>query len=357
MRKYEFRHKRTCKTPSLALTAIFSSLALLAGLFLLPTILWGAAAEGKGEGEAEKLPNFAENRVLSGGTGENTARQIELREGEPIRVLLADGQVAELPLEEYVWGVVAAEMPASFATEALRAQAVAARTYAARCAQSGKHPGADVCADSACCQAYRSRADMMERWGENGPEYAGKLSDAVTDTAGEVLRYQGALISAAFHSSSDGATAEALQVWGSDAPYLTSVSTPETEDEVPNFKSREVFAPSAFAALWQEKYPQADLTGEPESWFSGLERSDWGGVSRLTVGGVTVTGGEARAALGLRSTRFTVAVEGGEIAFTATGYGHGVGMSQYGANILANQGQTYQQILTHYYTGVTIEPL
>lgn len=355
MRKFEFRHKKTCKTPSLGLVGFFSALLFLAGVFFLPAALWGgAAAEETGWNRTQRLPNFAENRDVYRTDGEGGTAPARLTAGEPIRVLLGDGTVTLLPLEEYVWGVVAAEMPASFHPEALKAQAVAARTYAAKRAESGRHPEADVCADSSCCQAYRSREEMMARWGARGEEYAQKLSDAVAATEGEALWYEGELIDAVFHSSSDGATAEAAQVWGAGAAYLASVPTPETAEEVPNFQSRMVFSPEEFAALWTEKYPQATLEGEPEGWFTALERTDWGGVRAVTVGGVTVTGGEVRVALGLRSTRFTVAVEEGEIVFTATGYGHGVGMSQYGANVLAEQGKGYREILTHYYSGVSL---
>lgn len=338
----------------MAMAALFSSFVLMIGVFLLPVLLWGrASAEERTALSGETSPPQGEGR----GTGEDGLEPAGLSRGEPIRVLLGDGSVASLPLEEYIWGVVAAEMPASFQPEALKAQAVAARTYAARQAQSGRHAGADVCADSACCQAYRPRQELLERWGDKGEEYAQKLAAAVAATQGEVLRYNGNLITAAFHSSSDGATADALQVWGSAQPYLTSVSTPETEKEVPNFREEVAFSPEEFAALWTEKYPQAALEGEPEGWFTKLERTAWGGVGSVTVGGVSVTGGEVRAALGLRSTRFTVTADGEKVRFTTTGYGHGVGMSQYGANVLAAQGQTYRQILAHYYTGTTLEPL
>ena len=145
-------------------------------------------------------------------------------------------------------------------------------------------------------------------------------------------------------------------MWVNDLPYLQSVQSPEGEDEVPNYYSVATFSAEEFKELFLAEYPQADLEGEPESWFGGETRNDSDMVLTMTVGGVEVKGTAMRALFSLRSASFTISVEGDEITFHVTGYGHGVGMSQYGANVLAQEGKDYQEILTWYYTGVTIGP-
>lgn len=278
-------------------------------------------------------------------------------QGPDLRVLLTGGQVETMALEDYIYGVLSAEMPASFEPAALEAQAVCARTYALRQTQAGKHAadGADVCADPGCCQAYA--AQDPEGWGADAPALSKKLHAAVDATAGQVLRQDGGLINAVFHASSDGYTAPAQAVWGAAVPYLVSVSTPETADTVPRFESEATYTPGEFQGLFLSRYPAADLTGPPQGWFTGLERADWGGVERVTVGGVTLTGAQMRSLLGLRSTRFNVDSGSDSLTFHVTGYGHGVGMSQYGAQLMALDGAGYRDILAHYYPGTELEPM
>lgn len=275
-------------------------------------------------------------------------------QGASVRLLQADGTVETLPLEEYVQGVVTAEMPASFQSAALEAQAVCARTYAMSRAQAGSHAaqGADVCASPACCQAYAA-SDPAD-WGDRAEEYRAKLRAAVQATQGQVLRAEGRLISAVFHASSAGQTAPAQAVWGSAVPYLVSVSTPETTETVPKLESEATFSGEEFRSIFLAKYPQADLSGPPGNWFGAVEKADWGGVSSLTIGGVTLTGGEVRSLFGLRSARFDVAAGEESVTFRVTGYGHGVGMSQYGANLMAQEGQSCKNILEHYYPGAEL---
>lgn len=276
--------------------------------------------------------------------------------GTSIRLLRADGTVETLPLEEYVQGVVTAEMPASFQPAALEAQAVCARTYALSRAQAAAHgPEADVCADPGCCQAYAA-SDPAD-WGEKAEEYRGKLRAAVQSTQGQVLRSEGKLISAVFHASSAGYTAPAQAVWGAAVPYLVSVSTPETPDTVPKLESEATFSAAEFRDAFLAKYPEADLTGSPSGWFGSLEKADWGGVSTVTIGGVVLTGAQVRSLFGLRSARFDVTVGENAVTFHVSGYGHGVGMSQYGANLLAQEGQSCKDILAHYYPGAELGEL
>ena len=267
--------------------------------------------------------------------------------------VLHEGQVRELSLQDYLVGVVAAEMPASFPAEALKAQAVAARTYAVYCAASRKHPEADVCTDPGCCQAWLDEADMRQNWGEAYGEKLAAVRTAVEDTAGESLRYGGEPVFAAFHSSSAGLTEDCGAVW-SPQPYLISVDSPETAADVPGFISTLRCAPIDFRDVILSAYPQADFSGPEESWIGALRRDDSGRVAAAVLGGVEIPGKTLRSLFSLRSTAFTLDYTDGDFLFTVTGYGHGVGMSQYGAMVMARDGADYRQILSHYYPGTDL---
>ena len=277
--------------------------------------------------------------------------------GRPVRLQRADGTVEELTMESYLWGVVAAEMPASFEEEALKAQACAARTYAAGLQAGGsKHPEADLCDDSSCCQAYTDREDALLRWGLSAQLYAEKIETAVSGTDGLGVLYQGTPIQAVFFSSAPGKTADAVEVWGSAVDYLKSVDSPEGE-EVPNYHSQVRLSPEELKNKALAAWPGADLSGKPESWIQNLERTASGAVSSLRIGGITAAGGEVRGAFGLRSACFQVQWDGENFLFDVTGYGHGVGMSQYGANAMAKEGREFRDILTWYYTGTEVDYL
>lgn len=275
--------------------------------------------------------------------------------GQSLRLLQSDGSVAEVTLSDYLWSVVAAEMPASFQIEALKAQAICARTYSVyqRSAAGDKHPGADVCTDSTCCQAYVTRRQAESGWGREARRYADKITQAVSDTDGLFCLYNGRPIDAVFFSSAAGTTSDAASVWGGDVPYLKAVASPEGE-EVPGWKTLVTMTAEEFAQAVRTLYPAADLSGEPGSWLGELTTGSDGAVTGLRVGDVTLTGREARNCFGLRSTHFTLEESEGQFRFWVTGYGHGVGMSQYGANALASEGKNFQDILCWYYTGVSI---
>ena len=281
------------------------------------------------------------------------------------QLLLYDARnekVLTLPLEEYLFGVVASEMPASFSPEALKAQAVSARTYAARHLRAyggkacGAH-GADMCSDSTCCQAWRSRADHMARWGDNADFYAHKIDEAVRETAGVVALYAGRPIDALYHSTSGGATENASDVFGADVPYLVSVASPG-EESAAHYEDTFTFTPKAFAKAINKKHPEAKLkAGELSEQVKILSRSAGGRVLEVRLGGATVTGRAFRAALDLPSAAFTISFTKDTVRIDTRGYGHGVGMSQYGANAMAREGASYQEILLHYYTGITLGTL
>ena len=278
-------------------------------------------------------------------------------DGEMVLKVLAGDAVEEMTLGEYLVGVVRAEMPASFEPEALKAQAVAARTYTLYKMQTGGNHGdtADICTDSTCCQAYISEENARNNWGENADAYEEKIETAVRETDGETILYGGVPILAVFHSSSAGMTRAAGQVWLNDLPYLQSVTSPEQGNSIPNYYSRTEFTQEQFREKVLAAEPEADLSGPAETWLQNAVTDTAGSVSTVDVGGVTVKGSTLRSILGLRSACFEWEVQDGKLVFFVTGYGHGVGMSQYGAQQMAKDGADYLEILTHYYTGVTVE--
>ena len=233
--------------------------------------------------------------------------------------------------------------------EALKAQAVAARTYAMNCAAGKKHGDAQVCADYKCCQAWQDDAALREKWGVDYDMYIEKIRAAVAATEGQYLSYDGEAVFAAFHSSSAGATEASGSIW-SERPYLISVSSPETEEDVPNFVSRVDCTELDFRDTLLSAHPEADFTGDASGWVGEISRDESGRVASVVLGGVSVSGTELRSLFALRSTAFELEYDGG-FHFTVTGYGHGVGMSQYGAKVMAEDGDDYRAILAHYYTG------
>ena len=273
-----------------------------------------------------------------------------------LRVLQQDGTVETLTVADYLWRVVAAEMPASFEGEALRAQAVCARTYSLWKQAAGIHgaDGADICTDPTCCQAYTTPEDAAQRWGEEGAAWSVKIAGAVADTDAQVLTYEGALIQAVFFSSADGSTADAAEVWGRSLPYLVPVDSPEG-DEVPNYRSTVTLTADSVRELAEGAGLGCDLSGEPSTWFQNLKRTASGRVASVELGGVSLSGGAARGLFSLRSASFDVTEEDGTFTFSVTGYGHGVGLSQYGANAMAAAGSGWREILTHYYTGAQLQ--
>lgn len=290
----------------------------------------------------------AEGQVISGVVQETVSESDQTSKLVWIPVLLEDGSVEMMELEEYVSRVVLGEVPASFETEALKAQAVAARTYTLYCVQTGdRHPMGAVCTDYRCCQAYQAPQDYLDCGGsEEGIE---RIRQAVQDTAGQVLCYDGELIVATYFASSGGMTEDAEEVWGQAFPYLTSVESPGEEDSAYYDDAVTVTA---------EQFQQTlgvTLNGTPDHWFGKVYESAGDGVGVIRIGGKLYGGTEIRSLFGLRSTIFSITTTADTVTFHTKGYGHRVGMSQYGADAMAASGSTYDEILTHYYTGITIE--
>jgi len=271
---------------------------------------------------------------------------------ETIRVKTDAGEIT-MDMQDYLVGVVAAEMPASFHPQALRAQAVAARSYAMYCAGFSKHGTAQVCTDPGCCQAWHSEDELRKKWGESFDADYEKIRSAVDATGGEYLCFGGQPVFAAFHSSSAGATENSADVW-SAVPYLVSVSSPETAEDVPNYISRVECSPIDLRDTVLSAHREADFSGAQEDWIGELRRDEAGRTASVMLGGVEVDGKELRQLFSLRSTAFTLEYHDGSFIFTVTGFGHGVGMSQYGADKMARDGADYGQILAHYYPGTLL---
>jgi len=269
------------------------------------------------------------------------------------------GEIKILPLEDYLVGVLAAEMPATFELEALKAQAVAARTYALRRVtlnvDNNVHPGAAVCTNPNHCQAYMSSEGMKARWGMiNYFRHKSKMEEAVFSTKGMVLVYEGRLIEPVYHSTSNGRTENSEDVWLSKVPYLRSVESPWDRDS-PRFQETKTLTVSQVDAALGTNLGALPVGTNQNEVIRVLETTSTDRIKRLNINGRTLMGTEVRTALGLNSTHFTWELQGDRIIFTTRGFGHGVGMSQYGANGMAREGATFEEILKHFYTGVELE--
>ena len=260
-----------------------------------------------------------------------------------ITLRTADG-LRTLPLDKYLVGVLLAEMPADFPPAALEAQAIAARTFTLQKINARKHSDADICSDSACCQGW------LDPEGTN----CGALELAVRDTDGLVVTYDDALIDATFFSCDGGRTESALAVWGSNVAYLQAVDSPESDDSR-RYAEEKQFSEQELLDLLRAAHPEIAPGDVP--WFRDLTYTDGGGLATATIGGVTLTGPELRRLLGLRSTDMEIAQGSGAVTIRTQGFGHRVGLSQYGAKAMAEEGSDFVEILTHYYQGTSIRRL
>ncbi|MBQ9929499.1 MAG: stage II sporulation protein D [Oscillospiraceae bacterium] len=263
-------------------------------------------------------------------------------------MLTEQGDVHVAELEQYVLGVVLAEMPAEFEEEALKAQAVVARTYALRrLLRRDHHADAAVCTDPGCCQAYMTKEEFLES-GEPAAAYD-KIARAVALTEGQVLTYDGELIEATYFSCSGGRTEDALAVWGEAIPYLQAVDSPGEEN------ADQYWEEARFTAEEFEEALGRELSGTPKDWLGKRTFTPGDGVQTMVIGGITYTGTRLRALLGLNSTAFLMTADADGITVETLGKGHRVGMSQYGADAMAKSGSSYGEILLHYYQGTRID--
>ncbi|WP_297520959.1 stage II sporulation protein D [uncultured Clostridium sp.] len=277
-----------------------------------------------------------------------------------VKVYTTSGVLKTIPLEEYVQGVVSSELPLSFEKEAMIAQGILARTYVASkmvtpCGRAKEHGG--VICDTVHCQVYKPLEERINSVGYDEDIFRKKVVDAVKKTESEVLTYDGLLVRyPQYFAISSGKTENGYDVFNTDAPYLKSVVS-IGEEELPRFKDETIISYSDFAYKVNSAYPGANLTSANiKENVEILARTDGGSVSRIKLGGVTIKGTELRVVLGLDSANFELEFDD-KIIINSKGYGHGVGMSQWGANAMAKDGKKYNEILKHYYTDVEITKL
>ena len=271
-------------------------------------------------------------------------------------------------LDDYLCGVVFSEMPSSFEIEALKAQAVAARSYYIyKVIYSGGeereyHRGADICTDPSHCKAYISFNEACDKWGE---EYIlplwEKVKKSVTDTAGEIIVYESEPVIAVFHAMSTETTESAENIWGRNVPYLTSVPTLESEnaETIKNFAVVSSYSSADFKSALISNVFKIDFNENPELWIGETALNSSGRIDTIRIGGRDISGKRLREIFSLRSTDFSLEYKAADdiFIFSVRGHGHGVGMSQYGANLMARQGKNYKDILLWYYSGVEFDNL
>lgn len=290
------------------------------------------------------VSNFSEKTVA-----ENTYTE------SPIKIEVYNPETEtneQTPFEEYIKGVVAAEMPALFDIEALKAQAVCARTYALRAIEAMGQTTDVLPNPSDIGQAYKTKEELKEQWCENFDEYYNNIETAVNETYGEIMVYNDEPILAVFHSTSAGYTENSENIWESALPYLKSVES-SGDIYAPQYETSTELSYDKIKELFISKYPSISFSSD--SLISQIKInsvSNAGYITSVTVGGVTMSGLDIRGVLGLRSASFTMTDTGISIIFTTKGYGHGAGMSQYGAEAMAEEGYTYKEILNHYYTDI-----
>lgn len=264
-----------------------------------------------------------------------------IKNDESISVKRSNGEIINIPLEEYLIGVVGSEMPASFNIEALKAQAVASRTYAMKLLEQQR-----IITDSVSTQVYKTNNELMNLWGTNYNMYYNKVKSAVDATKGLYMTYNGKIIDAVYHSTSNGYTEDSINVWGNSIPYLKTVTSP--------------WDTSASSFLRTITYSISEMSNKLGFDFNYhtiieiISKDESNRISKIKIGDNEYTGVELRNILGLRSADFDIEKTDNGIKITTRGYGHGVGMSQYGANGMANSGYSYDAILKHYYTGINI---
>ncbi len=290
--------------------------------------------------------------LLAGGTQSSgdPPSSLYLPEGEEnVFKIKTETEILTLSAEDYILGVVAAEMPALYEEEAIKAQAVAAYTYAVRQRAAAAENEYHLTSDSKLHQSYIDKAARKQKWGENAETYEKKLRECIAAVAGEVITYKGEPIFAAYHAISSGRTEAAKNVWGNDLPYLCGVES--VSDQLHEKYQSKVEVPIAelCSALSLQK-PEDTTSVKTEK-----KASEAGTVLEFTVFEKTFTGAEIRQAFSLRSSCFSVEYKEGVFVFTVVGYGHGVGMSQNGANCMAKEGSSYEEILKYYYPGTEIK--
>lgn len=304
---------------------------------------------------------FTNKRVVDTSTNNNIDLEVvdfNYSEYSEIKLLHKDtDEVEEVKLDDYIACVVSAEMPVSYELEALKAQAIVARTYTIyKITTSKKHDNADICDKSTCCQAWISKENRLKRWKESDAQNNwNKIIRAVNETAGKIVTYNNKPINAFFHANSGGKTEIPFYVWGgSGYPYLQVVET-SGEDAYSQYSSEAEFTKKELEKKIREKHSDFEIDLEENDCIEIKERDSSNRVVTVKIGNLNLSGVETRTLLGLRSANFTVDISNNKVNFKVIGYGHGVGMSQTGADALAKQGKNCEEIIKHFYSGVEIK--
>lgn len=333
--------------------------------FILPALLtkrdMGTFSNEEEQNQTELGEGEMQNQVQNEtGEQQNSINEQQAAENNLIIKLLhkETGQVEEVNLENYLCNVVSAEMPADYELEALKAQAIVARTYTIYKIKNKKHDNADICDDSTCCQAWISKEDRLARWEESKRESNWqKIEQCVNETKGKIVTYQNEPINAFFHSNSGGTTEIPINVWGgSGYPYLQVVQT-AGEEGYTQYSSEVTLSQQELLDKLKTKYPDIQIDFQNQEDIKILEYTDSNRVKTVKFGNHNLSGVETRTLLGLRSTNFEIIRENENIKFSVKGYGHGVGMSQTGANTMAKQGSKAEDIINHFYIGVEIKEI
>ncbi len=287
-----------------------------------------------------------ESKETSNNTKDDTANSSitnnnNFSTGKVITLNRTRGDVVQINLEEYLIGVVAAEMPASFNLEALKSQAIVARTYTLKLLESGR-----IITDDVSTQVYKDNAELKNMWGNSYNTYYNRIKNAVSSTSGLCITYNGSLIDAVYHSTSNGYTEDSVKVWGNDIPYLKTVTSPWDTSASSYLRENTISYDKIRTVL--------GINFDSSSIIEIISKDESGRISNIKFGDKVLTGVETRNLLGLRSADFDFTMTDVGVLFTTRGYGHGVGMSQYGANGMANSGYSYDKIIKHYYSGVNI---
>lgn len=321
-------------------------------IFIIPALLTRRTSPVNSN---EKISNQEEQNVENQTQTSNQNEYNYSKYGTISLLHKKTGEVEQVNLDGYLCNVVSAEMPANYEIEALKAQAIVARTYTIYKILNKKHDTADICDDSTCCQAWISKDDRLARWEESQRESDWqKIVSAVNDTKGKVITYDNKPIDAFFHSNSGGVTEVPVNVWGGTGyPYLQSVET-SGEDAYTQYSSEVVLTQEQLINKLKEKYSDISIDFSNSDDIKIMEYTESTRVKTVKFGNHEISGVEARSLLGLRSTNFEISIDGDNIKFSVKGYGHGVGMSQTGADSMAKQGSSAEDIIKHFYTGVEI---
>lgn len=323
--------------------------------FIIPALLTKRDIQANSHEEGKNSEEQANKEI--GNTIEDTA--YNYKNYGTIQLLhQKTGEVESVELDQYLCHVVSAEMPVSYEMEALKAQAIVARTYTLYKVKNKKHENADICDESTCCQAWISKEDRLARWEEATKESNWqKIEQCVKETKGKIITYQNEPINAFFHSNSGGITELPVNVWGgSGYPYLQVVET-SGEEGYSQYASEVELSNQQLLEILKTKYQDIQIDfGQPEE-IKILEHTDSHRVKTIKFGNHEISGVEARSIFGLKSTNFEITKEADKVKFTVKGYGHGVGMSQTGADTMAKQGSHYEDIIKHFYVGIEIKEI